>query len=355
MTKKIVAIILAAIMVTCLIPTVAMAASVTTGTITAYDAEEHLVGTYTTIDSAASAAGVGGTIEMSAGDFYFNSRQTIAVNHITLHGATNADGTIATRFITGDNYVNASQTNRKALLTIAATGVTVENIAFDGGEYGRTLVPVYNNKDTEFSVVRVNSGSATFNNVSIEQSERTLLTIGTSSSSATVTAYNFVCKGNVKPIPESTRWNVFADVDVEDGTLTVNSGAINAFLQKNSDCIVSLPDYHYNLKEKFLGMITIADVTTTAEHLVYCYQHIDPASYTSNIGAFRTLVCQNIDEGESVYEMVFDIYDSTIPCDAFSLNTVNGLMSLLDDAKNSASGDEAETLDALIELLDEKN
>lgn len=339
--KKITSLVIAVIMLVMLVPTVVFADEATpTIQIATWDgtAYSEPSGNYTSIDSAASAAGTHGKIIMSAGDFYFNSRQTIAVNQITLVGQTDASGKPATHFVTGPNYINASQTNRKSLLTIAAENVTVENIAFNGGEYGRTLEPVYGDKDTEFSVVRVNSGSATFSNVSIEQSQRTLLTIGTSSSAATFVATNFYCYGNNKTIPKKSEWTAFADIDVTNGSFSCTSGELNAYLQVDNDGnVINMPAYHYTLTHKFLELIELVNVKTTAKHFVDSYNYIvsiGGSVYSENIGEFATIVEQNIGTNKEVTRMVDDMCNH--PSD-FGTAIIDDMITLLTDIKDDAS------------------
>lgn len=353
--KKTLSFVLALIMVLAMVPaTVALAASVTTGTISAYNADQQFMGTYTTIDSAAAAAGEGGTIEMSAGDFYFNGRQTIAVNNITLRGTTNSDG-IATHFCTSDTYGGSTKTNRKALFTVSASGITVENIAFDGGEYGRTLVPQYDDEgETEFSVVRINSGSATFNNVSIMQSERTLLTIGTSSTSATLSATDLYCIGNSKHIPTIADWNVFADIDVENGTFSCTSGELDAFLQvkKTTGHVTNMPAYHYTLDNYLFDVIALVDVKTTAKHFVDSYKYIveqGGTEYSTNIGTFVNIIKQNIGSGDEVTRIVDNMCANP---SHFGSETVHGMIDLLNDVKSRTSGSAKTTIGGFITRLE---
>lgn len=356
MTKKILAAILATLMLVCLVPTMVFADSTTTIQVATWNGTSYSApsGNYTSIDAAASAAGVHGKIILGAGDYYFNSRQTIAVDQITLVGVANVDGSIATRIITGPNYASSSQTNRKALLTIAADGVTVENIAFDGGTYGETLVPVYNDKNTEFSVVRLNSGATTFNNVSICQSTRTLLTVGTSTSSASLTATNFVCNGNFKTVPQLTSRNVFADVDVTNGSLTVTSGAMNAYVQCANNQTVVLPAYHYNFHKELLGIIKLVDVDTTAKHFVESYLAVKDTASSSEVNTFKSLVCDNLDEGEPIDQIVSDIDNATLPSTVFSTETIQGLITLLNDSKTAATSSQILDIDYYVEVLQGK-
>lgn len=355
MTKKILAAVLATLMIVCLIPTIAFADSATTIQVATWDGSSYSEpsGNYTSIDAAASAAGIHGKIILGAGDYYFNSRQTISVDQITLVGVANTDGTIATRIITGPNYASSSQTNRKALLTITADGVTVENIAFDGGDYGRTLVPTYGDADTEFSVVRLNGGATTFNNVSIEQSERTLLTIGTSSNTASLVANNFVCEGNYKAVPEKTSWSVFADVDVEKGSLTVNSGAINAYIQRSNNGTVTLPAYHYNFHKEFL-IIPLVNIDTTAKHFVESYIAIKDTASSTAVNTFKSLVCNSVGSDGAITQIVNDIYNATMPSTVFSTGTINGLITLLNDSKSAGTEAQINTIDRYVKVLQGK-
>ena len=356
MTKKILAAILATLMLVCLVPTMVFADGTTTIQVATWNGTSYSEpsGNYTSIDSAASAAGVHGKIILGAGDYYFNSRQTIAVDQISLVGVANADGSIATRIITGPNYASSSQTNRKALLTITADGVTVENIAFDGGTYGSTLVPAYGDADTEFSVVRLNGGATTFNNVSIEQSERTLLTIGTSSNTASLVANNFVCEGNYKAVPEVANWNVFADVDVEKGSLTVNSGAINAYVQCSNNGTATLPAYHYNFHREFLTIIPLVNIDTTAKHFVESYIAIKDTASSTAVNTFKSLVCNSVGSDDAITQIVNDIYNSTMPSTVFSTDTINGLITLLNDSKSAGTTSQINTIDKYVRVLQGK-
>lgn len=352
--RKTISMILAIIMVLALVPaTVAFAEEVEpAGTITAFqkdgDAYVQVEGTFSTIDTAANAAGVNGKIELSAGKFEFNGRQTIAVNGITLIGAVDATtGKPASHFVTGPNYASSSETNRKALFCVAATGVTVKNIAFDGGEYGRTLVPT-SQATTQFSVVRINSGSAVFDNVSIVQSTRTLLTIGMSNSSASFTATNLYCDGNMKTVPTALN-SVYADIDVENGTFSCTSGELNAYLQVGSHGTVSaMPAYHYTFNRELL-FISLVNVKTTVKHFVDSYNYIveeGGSVYSGNIGNFRALVRSEL--SDAVPAIVDNM--CTDP-NHFGSAQINGFKTILNDAKIGADEDQYDTLDGFIARL----
>ena len=352
--KKTLSMILAIFMVLALVPaTVAFAEEIEpAGTITAFQKVEddyiQVEGTFTTIDTAANAAGVNGKIELSAGKFEFNGRQTIAVNGITLIGAVDATtGKPASDFVTGPNYASSSETNRKALFCVAATGVTVKNIAFDGGEYGRTLVPT-SQAATQFSVVRINSGSAVFDNVSIVQSTRTLLTIGTSSNSASFTATNLYCDGNMKTVPTAFN-SVYADIDVENGTFSCTSGELNAYLQVGSHGSVSdMPAYHYTFNRELL-FISLVNVKTTVKHFVDSYNYIVAEGgdvYDDNIANFRTLVRSELDD--AIPSIVNDMCSTP---NHFGSAQINGFKTILNDAKTGATSGQSEKLGGFIARL----
>lgn len=131
--KKAISILLAVIFAISLMP-VALADS--TATITAYNSSDAQVGTtYATIDAAAAAAGQNGKVCISAGVLEVNGRQTISVSGVTLEGA----GRDATIIKPSASFASASETNRKALLTIAADNVTVKGLSLDGTDYGETV------------------------------------------------------------------------------------------------------------------------------------------------------------------------------------------------------------------------
>ena len=353
--RKTISMILAIIMVLALVPaTVAFAAEVEpAGIITAYqkvgDDYVRVEGTFSTIDTAANAAGTNGKIELSAGKFEFNGRQTIAVNGITLIGAVDeTTGKPASHFVTGPNYASSSETNRKALFCVAATGVTVKNIAFDGGEYGRTLVPT-SQATTQFSVVRINSGSADFDNISIVQSTRTLLTIGTSSSSASFTATNLYCDGNMKTVPTALN-GVYADIDVENGTFSCTSGELNAYLQVGSHGTVSaMPAYHYTFNRELL-FISLVNVKTTVKHFVDSYNYIVEEGgdvYDDNITNFRTLVRSELND--AIPAIVDNMCANP---NHFGSAQINGFITILYEAEEGAGGTQVATLDGFIERLE---
>ncbi|MBQ3544403.1 MAG: hypothetical protein IJA34_05380 [Lachnospiraceae bacterium] len=170
---------------------------------------------YTDFMAAVSAAN-GGTVIVS-GECAFSSR--LAVNSsVTLQGVN--DATIVPSASYGSTN---STTNWKGLLNIAGENVVVNDITFDGSLYGDNQAIT-----VDFKPVRVTSGTTTFNNVTITGSKRTLLMIGTSSSSATVNANNLTIEADAKTV---TSAHTYADVEVTNAsTLNYNSGVVNGYV-----------------------------------------------------------------------------------------------------------------------------
>ena len=341
--KKLLAFALVLTMCLSLFPVFA-AADEGTPTITAYDAANVSQGTYSTIDTAAAAAGENGKIVLSAGTFYFNGRQTIAVNGITLQGA----GMDQTTVTTSSSYAGGSTTNRKALLTIAANNVTVSGISFDGGTYGSTLVPT-NSEETQFNVIRVNSGSTTLSNVYITGSNRTLLSIGTSSTSASVTATGLYCDAAYKTITNNLS---YADVLIVKGTLTLNSySRVNGIICKdrqyasygtfNNNCTAN----HYTFT--FRPLFTTYTLTSTLAYFANTYAistgYVDKLYYSSAINSNLTEVIRMVTEAVTNVQTTSSTEDITV---------ATNLRAALNDAKTYASGDALDTLNAQIARLD---
>lgn len=248
-------------------------ASATNPDITAYaSGSDDPVGTYATIDAAAAAAGVNGRIVLGSGTYEFNGRQSISVEGVTLEGA----GMTSTTMTTSAAYASGSTTNRKALLTIAASNVTVKNLTIDGGSYGANLVPT-SSEETQFNVVRVNSGSATLQNVKILNSKRTLLSVGMSNSSATVAGQGLVCDGTVKTITEGT---TYADINIVNGSLTLDEDCvIDAFINEDNDGGTTSLDfdcgglYTLNCPEQFLFFTYYVETTSSIKHYMRSYAY----------------------------------------------------------------------------------
>lgn len=293
MKKVLVSILALAMMLSCFC-TINVFADGVTPTITAKNAAGEVVGTYSTIDTAANAAGVNGTVVLSEGTFEFNGRQTIAVAGITLEGA----GKGVTFIKTSANFVNASATNKKALLTITANNVTVKDLSIDASLYGNSINPAVD----EFNVVRINSGTGiVLDDIYVTGSLRTLISIGSGSASATVTATDLDCQAEHKAIPQLITvgtTTAYADIDITKGSFTLNSGVVNGFIQKAQNATFvnnaasGTPKYY-----KFTKSILIFEymnVTTTMRHFVESYYAIRGTASSDNMTTFVNAVLDNV-------------------------------------------------------------
>lgn len=288
--KKIVSTLLVAAML--LSSFMALGAFADNTTIEAINSSNVSQGYYSTIDAAANAAGVNGTVRLSAGTFEFNGRQTIAVEGVTLEGAGRGQTFIKTSL----SYQYGSDTNKKALLTIAANNVKVKDLSVDASVYGDTITSA-----TDFIVVRINSGSGIeLNNVYVTGSPRTLIKIGTNSDSATVTADNLYCDAEYKAIPQligEDYTNVYSDIDVNRGTFTLNSGAVHGFIKAEgngtfvNNAANGNPKY-YKLTRRFI-FVDLISVTTTTKHFVYSYDNVREIEDEDNMDTFIKVVKAN--------------------------------------------------------------
>lgn len=257
--KKYLSILLVGIMLMCMIPTMAFAENGQSGI---------FVGStrYDSIDSAAAAAYNTAEKEITiSGTVAVGSRQTIAYDGVKLVGENNA------KLVASTDFTNASATNKKALFTVAANNVQITNVEFDGSPYGNTIT-----SSTDFVVVRVNSGTGIqLNNVYITGSKKTLLQIGTSSSTASVTATNISGQAAYKALPVSSilSGTVYPDIDINsNSTLDIVSGAINAFIKAESGATFLYPTSTYYSFTYTYNWIPYT-VYSTARHIVYSYSY----------------------------------------------------------------------------------
>lgn len=311
MKKVLVSILALAMMLSCFC-TINVFADEITPTITAKNAAGEVVGTYSTIDTAANAAGVNGTVVLSEGTFEFNGRQTIAVEGITLEGA----GKGVTFIKTSANFVNASATNKKALLTITANNVTVKDLSIDASLYGNSINPAVD----EFNVVRINSGTGiVLDDIYVTGSLRTLISIGSGSASATVTATDLDCQAAYKSIPKhtlTTSDSVFADIDITKGSFTLNSGVVNGFIRADSgttftnNAASGTPKY-YNLVQRFI-IVKIIDVTTTMHHFIYSYDNVCASVSSDDFSTFNNVVRANKAKIQAMTTEAVDLDDQEL-------------------------------------------
>ena len=263
MRKRILAVIVALALVIAMAPA-ALAADGQAAAITAYTSAGAEVGTYTTIDAAVNAAGENGRVVISEGTLAVNGRQTISKTGVTVEGA----GRDKTFLVTSENFKNASTTNIKALLTIAADNVTVKGMTIDGSVYGNTITAA-----TDFVVIRVNDGDdIKLNDIYVTGSPKTLMQLGTGNlitgNSVTVTADDFYCDGMPKTITDG---KTYADIDIVNrSSLTVTSGLVNGFIATGllasydigTGCEPLFTLYHGNV---------FVNVTSTFQHFVNTY------------------------------------------------------------------------------------
>ena len=340
--KKFLSTILAVVMV---LSSMAMVVSAdeTAGTITVYNANNELVeGTYTTIDTAAAAAGVNGKIVLSAGIFEFNGRQTIQVEGVDLIGA----GSDQTFIVPSTSYANASATNKKALVTVAADNVKIEGVNIDGSIYGANL-----NKSTDFVVLRINDGTGVeLDDVYVAGSNRTLISVGTADSvkaDVEVEATNLVCAAPVKTLPNNafiSTFSVYSDVNVKNAKFTLVSGQVDGFISLDDECsgeIVNNTTDHYTLLKD--SDDETSSITSTFEHYMASYiksenetvlfapSYSSVFSYSTNLTTVGNMVTEADSHENSTY--------------------VEAFVRLLTAAKNKADSATAATLETYISTL----
>lgn len=332
--------LLSVFMVQALIITMAQAAFAVDGqaaTITAYTSDGTAVaGTYTTIDAAVNAAGENGRVVISEGTLAVNGRQTISKAGVTVEGA----GRAKTFLVTSDSFKNGSETNRKALLTIAADNVTVEGMTIDGSTYGDTLdmSGLFSFKD--FVVVRVNSGSnVKLYDLYITGSPKTLIQLGNGTTPAIVTADELYCQGVAKAVNLTA---MYPDIDFAntDSRLTVNSGALHAFISDvgESSCYVGI-----NCEPVFTLIHTA--LFQPNEYLHSTFQHYANMyvamkdDLTILTGSYANDLANTANQ-ETITGMV-EQAKATVSSDPAS---VQNFVTLLNDASEEASGDYAQTL-----------
>lgn len=302
--KKFLSSLLAAVMVVGSMATVAFADEETTGTITVYNKDGVKVeGTYTTIDSAATAAGVDGKIELSEGTFEFSGRQTIQVEGVDLIGA----GMDKTFIVPSSSYAASTETNRKALLTITADDVEIKDLSIDGSVYGDTIDMGFWNQltgFTDFIVVRINSGdNVKLTNVSVEGSKKSLISVGmatTVTDEVNVTATNLVCNAEIKTIPANALTKVYADVNIKNATFTLKSGTVDGFIALDWECAGKFNNEaagHYTLIQDADN--ETSNITSTIKHYVRTYSAASSSKASAYVDAIKK--SENI---ETVGEMV---------------------------------------------------
>lgn len=241
---------------------------------------------YSSIDSAAAALSTtGGTIYVY-GTVEVDSRQTIAYDDITLEGVANG------ALVASDNFVNSSETNRKAVLTVTATGTTnIKNIAVDGTNYDDTLADA---STFSFKVVRINDGTVDLENVTVEGSKAGLVQVGTSTTDAIVTATNLTATAEVKSINDVKN---YADILVVNGSFEMESGDVNGYIATDWDVgegsIDITADGYFTFGSSVVGVYPY-EVCATPGYIAYTYHSNGSLSY-SEYSAYASVLAENDD------------------------------------------------------------
>jgi len=249
--------------------------------------------TFTAAQTAAAANTTNKEIIIS-GTVEFGSRQGISVEGLHLRGINNA------QIIPSATYGNStSDTNKKGLLNVAADNVKISNITFDGSDYGDTITMT---TSPDFIVLRLNEGeNIQLDNVTVKGSPRTLIVVGTTTTSAEVEVLEggLYCEGDVnKDISDGT---TYADINVANGSFTMAYGKANAFIaedheEKKGTATVTAPG-HFTFG--YTKLLATYDIITTPKHIADTYL----ASEKNWLGA-RNYVKFMVDNNDEVIEML---------------------------------------------------
>lgn len=236
---------------------------------------------YETFTAAQTAAAANTNKEIIiSGTVEFGSRQGISVDGIHLRGINNAKIIPSTSYGSTD-----STTNWKGLLNIAGEGVTVSDIVFDGSRYGDNQAIT-----VDFKPVRVTSGTTTLNNVTIKGSKRTLLMVGTSSSSAIVNANGLTIEADEKTLSTG---KAYADVEVvgSESELNVSSGSIDGYILGPTDSLdVAINGYYV-----FSNSDDDEEICTTAETLANGYVNNVSSITNTQVYTYSNMLCDSAD------------------------------------------------------------
>ena len=300
-----------------------------------YETGKYYVGQtpYTSLSAAVTAAGEGGTVKVS-GEIAFTTRLAVSAN-ITLEGINNA------RIVAAESFGSTtSTTNWKALLNLNGN-ITVKNITFDGSEYGDDITA-----STDFVPLRCAEGNITLENVTITGSPRSLMIVGSSTTSATVTANGLYCDAELKTIENGA---AYADVNIVNGTLNLNSGVVNGFICTDSGfsfdtwttysgTLTNTTTNNFTLRNK-VGTFTYEYIASTLEHYVdsYAYAKESASSYVSSYTTAMT-DSSNLEEVEDMYEYAVQKNDSALNAKFVTLLTDAVAICSDDDVKATLNG-----------------
>ena len=98
--------------------------------------------------------------------------------------------------------------------------------------------------------------------------------VGSSSTTAHVTANNLVCYAEYKDLPIAGSLfgsTIYSDIDVAKGSFTLNSGEVNGFISTSGGTFTNGTENHYTLTDKVLWIEK--STTTTLKHYVESYDN----------------------------------------------------------------------------------
>ena len=209
--------------------------------ITAKNASQNIVGTYTSITEAAAAAGTNGYVILPEGIVEFDEPQLVNVSGLTLMGA----GRDSTTIKTSNSYDVPGEGESSAFLTVAGDSVTIKDFSVDVSSCKSLIqLPDYYalyGFDC-FRGVEVSTGEGVvIENISISGYYMQLLRIGCSetSSAPSVVASDLYVNADVKGYDSGYYWFCLldpedSDVELQEGTLLLNSGRIEGTMYVNS-------------------------------------------------------------------------------------------------------------------------
>ena len=228
-------------------------------------------------------------------------------------------------------------------MTVAASGVTVAGVSVDGSDYGDSL-----SSTDDFIVARINSGSdVTLSNVYITGSKKTLLSIGTTTTSSGVLASGLQCEAVSKDI---SSLSLYPDVDVVNGEFELNSGMVNGFICTSagtnnqneiySGTFTNYADNHHTLRfpRYILGFnLGYNTVCSTLKHYVECYTGLSSNTLKSYRSAFNDTF--NINEVDDMVDDAIAHYVGTS-----EQSVAVGLLNILNDVINNIANPRTEII-----------
>lgn len=241
---------------------------------------------YDSIAAAQTAAVASNNEIIISGTVEFGYRQAISADGIHLRGINDAE------IIPSASYASGSATNIKGLLNIQADNVRVTDITFDGSAYGDTI-----SQSTDFIVLRINEGTGIeLDGVTVKGSPKTLVSIGLKdSTSASVTATNFVAEGELKSI---TTASTYADIDVVNGSFDFVSGQVDAFISEDS-----ANSYTVTAPGHFTFSASNKRICSSPEHIVNSYNNV---SLSISEATYANALANNDDEARSMMTYLYN-------------------------------------------------